>query len=373
MVCGEKTKKNGTTSAGKIRYRCTVCGASQTQKRPAASRNHQLEALVQWLISTKTQAEIQPEKSSRSFRRHTQWAWKVQPVITPTGEVFDEVQLDGIYLEKDHVCLIAYADGHVVDYQWATTENSTAWSVLLQRIPVPAVVVIDGGSGLAKALDHQWPQTRIQRCLVHIQRNVRQYLTLRPRTDAGRELADLSRRLTRITTLEEASVWAVGLAGWYSRHQDMLNEKTWATDPLATKRWWWTHQRLRKAYNLLNTQLRKQTLFQYLQPELLAQVSGVISSTTNQIEGGTNAGLREMLLRHRGLRLDRRKRAVEWWLQQHTSHPQPPSTFIRETDYDPSKNSRIITEEPLGPALYDTSFSWEDGTGIQHGWAGRHQ
>lgn len=73
-------------------------------------------------------------------------------MIEPTGEIFDEIQLDGIYLQNGPCCLIAYANGHVVDSQWCTTENSTAWSVLLQRMPAPAVVIINGGSGLAKAL-----------------------------------------------------------------------------------------------------------------------------------------------------------------------------------------------------------------------------
>src|SRR5699024_3812444 len=49
------------------------------------------------------------------------------------------------------------------------------------------------------------------------------------------------------------------------------------------------HDRVRKAYNLLTTQARKGTLFQYLQPDLLNQVQTPVSSTTNHIEGGINA------------------------------------------------------------------------------------
>lgn len=79
---------------------------------------------------------------------------------------------------------------------------------------------------------------------------------------------------------------------------------------MATTPWWWTHDRVRKAYNLLTTQARKGTLFQYLQPDLLNQVQTPVSSTTNRIEGGINAPLRRMLSQHRGMRLPRRKRAV---------------------------------------------------------------
>ncbi|WP_423817622.1 transposase-like zinc-binding domain-containing protein, partial [Rothia nasimurium] len=42
MICNQRTKRNGTTSAGTTRYRCTHCGASRTIKRPTSTRKHQL-------------------------------------------------------------------------------------------------------------------------------------------------------------------------------------------------------------------------------------------------------------------------------------------------------------------------------------------
>src|SRR5690625_7993699 len=101
------------------------------------------------------------------------------------------------------------------------------------------------------------------------------------------------------------------LATWHSQRQGFLNQKTYATDPLATTPWWWTHDRVRKAYNLLATQARKGTLFQYLQPELLDQVQAPVSSTTNRIAVGVNAPLRHILLSHPCMRLVRRNRSAE--------------------------------------------------------------
>src|SRR5690625_7859322 len=108
------------------------------------------------------------------------------------------------------------------------------------------------------------------------------------------------------------------LATSHSPHQGFLNQKTYATDPLATTPWWWTHDRVRKAYNLLATQARKGTLFQYLQPELLDQVQAPVSSTTNRIECGVNAPLLQMLLSHRGQRLACLKSTVECMLVRKT-------------------------------------------------------
>ena len=65
----------------------------------------------------------------------------------------------------------------------------------------------DGGSGLLPAVAEAWPDTQVQRCLVHVQRNVRSYLTTRPRTEAGKALWGLAKKLTRIDTAEKAIAW----------------------------------------------------------------------------------------------------------------------------------------------------------------------
>src|SRR5699024_3393967 len=110
--------------------------------------------------------------------------------------------------------------------------------------------------------------------------------------------------------------------------------------------------------------------FNTCSPDLLAEVQEPVSSTTNRIEGGVNAPLRQMLSLHRGMRLDRRKRAVEWWLHQHTEAPVPVHTFIQPQHYDPTARSKTTMHEPIGPALYDRGFSTEEGMGIQRGWKG---
>ena len=82
----------------------------------------------------------------------------------------------------------------MIGWQWCDTEKKTAWAALLRRFPAPRVVIIDGGSGIAAALSDGWSDAAVQRCLVHVQRNVRTYLTGRPRTEAGRALLRLGAR-----------------------------------------------------------------------------------------------------------------------------------------------------------------------------------
>jgi hypothetical protein len=290
-----------------------------------------LAAFVRWLLGPLPQLDAAPA-SARTFRRHSAWCWQVEPAVTVTGEIYDEVQLDGIYLSSHWCALIASHRGKVLAWQWCDREKTIAWRVLLQRLPPPQVVVCDGGPGLHAALNQDWPDTRVQRCLVHVQRNVRTQLTSRPRTDAGKALWGLAKTLTRIGSLDEATAWLGHLNDWHTLHGHLIKARTYrdqlrgAAVPAWVRpgqRWWYTHDRLRRAYRLLERLARDEHLFTYLVPDF-AGLS--ISATTNSIEGGVNAGLRDLLRSHRGMPEHHQRRAIEWWLHAHAEAPTRPST-----------------------------------------------
>lgn len=161
-----------------------------------------------------------------------------------------------------------------------------------------------------------WPEVKIQRCLVHIQRNVRTHLTLNPRLAAGKSLRQLSLKLTRIRTQEAAAAWSAAFAAWHAEHQDLLNERTYAGDwaglqPQGLQRartWWYTHELLRKAYESMNRALRRGHLFTYLDHDFERLE---ISVTTNMIEGAINSGIRAMIRNHRGMPIEYQRRACE--------------------------------------------------------------
>ncbi len=329
-------------------------------------------------MGNRTQRELH-RPSGRSWRRNHAWCWNVEPTFAVTGEIYDEVQLDGTYLAHGWCLLLAVdgASGHVIAFQWCDSEKTAAWKALLEQIPPPKVVVIDGGSGLALALRDCWPQTRVQRCLVHVQRNIRRYLTMRPRTLAGKELRALSLTLTRITTRDQAVAWQVQLHAWHQQHAGLINAKTYLTQtgvrPMGVSSkatWWWTHERLRKAYQLLARLSQQEVLFTYLDEEF--QGLG-ISWTTNRIEGGANAGIKDLLRRHRGMTSPHQRRAVEWWCYQHSPTPTPPATLIKPDHYQPpAKHAAPATkDEPAGPAAFDTGLTTEEGLYARKGWAGR--
>jgi len=143
-------------------------------------------------------------------------------------------------------------------------------------VPAPRVVIADGGTGLGAALAQQWAGTDIQRCLVHVQRNVRTYLTSNPRTDAGKVLLGLGKTLTGITSQQRAVQWLQTLNDWYELYAHLTTERTYLKTVQERslipgwvrpgQTWWYTHANLRKAYRLLAKLTQAGHLFTYLQP-----------------------------------------------------------------------------------------------------------
>lgn len=60
--------------------------------------------------------------------------------------------VDGIHLGRKAVVLIACTPDCVLGWYVARTENSRAWTALMQRIAPPLLVVSDGGAGLKESV-----------------------------------------------------------------------------------------------------------------------------------------------------------------------------------------------------------------------------
>ncbi|PKY66746.1 hypothetical protein CYJ25_00405 [Schaalia turicensis] len=147
-----------------------------------------------WLLEEFSARQLGVAKTS--FTNKTHWCWHVEvPKPQVTGEVYDQVLLDGIYLAYGW-CLITATEGRkIIDWQWCQRENSATYQALMNRLPAPTVVLTDGGAGIAKALRLTWPQSRIQRCLFHIRANTITDLTHNPQSPAGKTLLGLANQL----------------------------------------------------------------------------------------------------------------------------------------------------------------------------------
>ena len=76
----------------------------------------------------------------------------VKMVVITVALTFHRVLfVDGIWLAERLVVLICCSEDRVVSWYMAQSENSRAWSALMEAIPAPDDVVADGGGGS----DHQ--------------------------------------------------------------------------------------------------------------------------------------------------------------------------------------------------------------------------
>ncbi len=302
-ACGGAMKRNGRTKSGAQRWRCRSCGASTTHRIDGTAKH--LKAFLKWLLGKLSVSES-AACSSATFRRRATRFWGLWPLPGYTGEVHDVVFVDGIHVAKKLVVLIACSRDHVLAWHLAQSECSSAWAALLLKVPAPTMVVTDGGSGFNKAVRAIWPDTRVQRCLVHVSRQVKRKTTLNPQLDAGKELLELARRLTKAKDADAAAMWIADYAQWCAKWERFLREFT-----LKDGKKQYAHERLRSARLSLNALVKEGALFTFI--ELQESVGGVWDSTNNVIEGRVNAQIREMLRAHRGLSTTRRVKAVFWW------------------------------------------------------------
>lgn len=283
--------------------------------------------------------------------------------------------LDGTYF-NGYCVLTAFNGTHIVDWQFCDREKVSSWTRMLQRMAPPQIAVIDGNSALESVITALWPEVKIQRCFFHIRQTMVKHLTLNPRTVPGQQLLTLTRALMKVQTKQQAKHWTEQFYQWRAMHEVTLKERTYAKGKSVTRpsyvrpdqTWWYTHINLRRGEKLFHSLLKKEQLFQWLD---LAEEGEKLPRTTSPLEGGINAGIKDHLRLHRGLTPQHSIALVRWHLYQYVENPKDPWSFVKQRHWAEKFMLKPVREEPLGPALYDDKFSWDDGNGVQKGWGGR--
>lgn len=384
--------KNGTTSKGTTRWRCTTCGASTTNTRPDDQHAQRFQLFINWIMHSTSRTSIaQDLKITR--RTLTNWFhdyWFVQvPRNTDHQRIYDQLFIDGTYFNKKCL-LVACTTDHVVAWHWCTQEDSYNYTKLFDQIQPPLIVTTDGQQGALKAIKDTWPTTKVQRCIVHVKRNIQRYVTNKPQLPAGKALKQLSLALLKVSTAQQAAEWTALLQQFYSVYDTWINDKTYKKDVPAdkiprfarnNKTWWYTHYRSRSAYKLLEKLIRQGHLFTFIDPP--AGVEGVVKATTNCLEGGINAQIKALARNHRGMFDEHQRIAVDWWLYLHTQLPGDPVKIARQQQWRQDGLAKVTVlknqettdfgREDGRPAGYDTGIESTptNSMGIRKGWLGR--
>jgi len=199
----------------------------------------------------------------------------------------------------EEVLLTAREPNKGINLGWAWIPSETKENYELLRKDIESRghtfigVVLDGRTGIPKVFDG----IPVQICQFHQLQIIRRKLTLRPETEAGRELLHIGLSISKKTEV----ILTKEVDEWFKKYGEFVNEKSYT---LGTKRWRYTHRRMRSAYNSLKKNLP--FLYTYQKYPLLN-----IPNTTNSLDGYWSR-LKNLLSAHRGKSKERiRKIATE--------------------------------------------------------------
>jgi hypothetical protein len=227
--------------------------------------------------------------------------WKVYPS--------ERVNLlvDGTYFNND-LCLVLYRDNTIkftqlyrlTDGEWYQEMKEDLENLLELGVQIESITC-DGHRSLLKAIRKVCKQVVTQRCLVHIQRMCRIWLTASPKTIPGAELKSIISTLHQIKTYSQRDYWIVSLVKWYEKHKDFINEKSFNTE---TKRFWFKHKMVRRSFISLKKALPD--MFHYIDNPKIPKSTNGLESFFGHLKGN--------LAIHRGLSKEHRKDFIRWYL-----------------------------------------------------------
>lgn len=304
-------QKWGKNRNGSIRFRCKFCSKSKTRKRSDLSQKYQYQLFQKWLLGKFSKEEI-AEKYGVNRKTLTCWFapfWSKEPVPKQINIANKVLIIDGKYVERNASVLLATCDKRIVSWYFSQRENHASWSAFFDSFrQIPFAIVCDGQRGMLKAIKERFPGIIIQRCQFHVVQYCTTKLTKNSESVAASEFRELVLQVAKIKTEEQLKLWLVEYKYWYQTHKEFLKEKTYQPHnltPTGRPKWHYTHGRLHAAYSHLKNALPN--LFRYLRyPQ--------IPNTTNFVEGAINSQMQEKLRFHRGLKLEKRRILIAYFL-----------------------------------------------------------
>lgn len=231
--------------------------------------------------------------------------------VPPTWSIYSSEQvnllIDGTYF-NNNLCLILYRDNNIKFTQlyrisngeWYEEMKEDLDNLLSLGVQIESITC-DGHKAILKAIRKSCKHVTVQRCLVHIQRMCRIWLTMRPQSEAGKELRLIVSQLHLIKTALERDYWIVRIVRWYEKHQFFVNEKSFHHE---TARYWFKHKLVRRSFMVIKKALPD--MFHYID-------NPRIPKTTNGLESFFGH-LKNHLTVHRGLSNAHRRNFLKWYL-----------------------------------------------------------
>ena len=294
--------------AGKQRFKCKQCGILFTASNKPVSQSNRFVWFKDWVIGRQTIKQISHKSgySERTLKRYFHVCLRKAPVLSIRSSEKVNLLIDGTYF-SNNLCLILYRDQSIrytqlyrlTDGEWYEELKEDLQNLIALGVQIESITC-DGHKALLKAINKVCRQVIVQRCLVHIQRMCRIWLTSQPKSIAAYELRNIVGGLHCIKDRQQWGYWIVDLINWHKKHQSYLNEKTIHPEG----RYWFKHKMLRRAFTVIKRALPN--MFHYLD-------NPGIPKSTNALESFFGH-LKNHITIHRGLSKKNRRFFIQWYL-----------------------------------------------------------
>lgn len=280
-----------------------------SRKNKSVKQANQFIWFERWVLQRRTIDILSQESgySQRTLKTYFDSYLQQAPSLKIYPKEKLNLLIDGTYFSND-ICLIVYRDNQLKFTQLYRITDSEKYeeiaedllNILSLGITIESITC-DGHPSLLKAIRRTCKQTILQRCVVHIQRECRIYLSAKPKNFPGLELLQIVNQLHKIKTHQQSQEWMKEIIDWHYRHKEFINQKSVS---IATGRYWYTHKMVRRSFVQIKNALPN--MFQYL-------FNDHIPKSTNGLESFFGH-LKSHVLMHRGLTKEHRKNFIKWYV-----------------------------------------------------------
>ncbi|OAV63422.1 Transposase [Bacteroidales bacterium Barb4] len=302
-----KVKRNGTTKSGAKRWRCLVCKKSWSVVKSTTipKRNHE-EMFIKW---------IQGDSMSRIASDYNYSHKQVRRIILerlsqdiPVHESdyknVKYIMFDGKYIFGRKYTMLNIMDAKTrkpIATRIGSGENRRSilpWLKLLKRQGLePIAVTLDGRTGAPQFFAEVWPNIKTQRCLFHIDMQVRAWCRRPPRYALGKTLSLFLNGLTYMKSDDEEKFRA-GFEDIKKAHKSSILE-----------------YREHKEYGIYRDMVRAVTLIQNALPNMFhCLYDQKIARTTSPLEGFHKQVDRAVNFDHNGMTEEHCFKFLEWFV-----------------------------------------------------------
>lgn len=294
---------------GKQRFQCKSCRIYFTRNNKGVTKSNRFVWFRKWILQKQTLEIISKDSgySLRTLKRYFHEYLSVPPKLSVYPSEKINLIVDGTYF-SNNLCLIVYRDNTIkftqlyrlTNGEWYEEIKEDLENLLALNVKIESITC-DGHRAILKAINKVCKDVKLQRCIIHIQRMCRIWLSANPKSEAGIDLRKIVSTVHLIENEVQKQIWLKELIDWYNLYQDFVNEKSFSKE---TGRYWYTHKMVRRSFIVISKALPN--MFHYLQ-------NPWIPKSTNGLESFFGH-MKDNLRIHRGLSKQHRKNFIKWYL-----------------------------------------------------------